>query len=109
VTFNFDMVLTACELGTRFIWFDQRKRSPNRMETALIFLRRWDEWEQEVADGSVVCLKVGRGSKERLTVDQARQRAERRFKSSQKSKGDAKVRANRRRQEILHLDFSNDE
>lgn len=86
VTFNFDMVLTACEVGTRFIWFDQRGNSPTRLETAYIFLRQWDAWESRLSNPSVDCLKVGRGSIEELTVEQARKRAFRRFQASQRSK-----------------------
>jgi predicted nuclease of predicted toxin-antitoxin system len=86
VTFNFDMVLAACEIGVRFIWFDQRKRSPTLLETALIFLRQWETWEAKMSPGSVVCLKAGRQSAEILTPEQARTRASRRFEKAQASK-----------------------
>lgn len=82
-TFNFDMVLAASEEDVRFIWFDQRKRNLNKLETALILLKQWDKWEKELANPSVRCLKVGRNSIERLNPRQARQRALRRFTRSQ--------------------------
>jgi predicted nuclease of predicted toxin-antitoxin system len=86
VTFNFDMVLSACEVGTRFIWFDQRGNSPTKLETAYIFLRQWDSWESRLSNPSVDCLKVGRGSIQELTLQEARKRALRRFKANQRSK-----------------------
>lgn len=86
VTFNFDMVLAACELGVRFIWFDQRGRSPSKLETALIFLRQWERWETELSDPTAACLKVGREATEVLSIDQARTRAERRFRKAEQTK-----------------------
>lgn len=78
VTYNFDMVLAACAAGVRFIWFDQRGRSPTMLETAAIFLRQWETWEEKLADTTVRCLKAGRGSSEVLSVEDAYRRAFRR-------------------------------
>ncbi len=104
LTVNFDMVLAACEEGARFIWFDQRRRSPTMMETAFILLRQWDTWEQKLSDPSAECLKVGRGASRVLSLDQARRRAERRFRESNKSKQDAKKRASDLHQGRLQFD-----
>lgn len=86
LTVNFDMVLAACEVGVRFIWFDQRGRSPTKLETALIILRKWEEWERLLSDPRVVCIKAGRLRTEVLSVDQARKRALRRFQRQQSTR-----------------------
>lgn len=90
-TFNFDMVLSAIEGGTRVLWFDQRGRSPTRMETALILLRQWDAWEKALSDVAVPCLKVGRDSIEVLSVEQAHKRALRRFRENQQAANRSKA------------------
>jgi predicted nuclease of predicted toxin-antitoxin system len=83
VTFNFDMVIAACDLGIRFVWFDQRGRSPTLLETAYIVLRQWEEWEQLLSDKSVSCVKAGRHSNEVLDLEVAKKRAQRRFQQQQ--------------------------
>jgi predicted nuclease of predicted toxin-antitoxin system len=99
-TFNFDMVLACCDLGARFVWFDQRGKSPTRMEAALIFLRQWDQWETAMAPGTE-CVKVGRESVEVLSLDQARARALRRFRESQQGdKRAAKKKASTAQQRL---------
>lgn len=97
LTANYDMVLFAIDEGTRFIWFDQRGRSPTRLEMAHIALNKWDEWEELLSDPSVNCLKVGRSAVEVLSIKAARARAERRFKASQKTK--VRVRAHVKKDE----------
>jgi len=103
------MVLAACETGVRFIWFDQRRRSPTKLETAFIFLRQWDSWEEELSDPSVQCLKVGRGDRTRevLSIDQARRRAARRFRDSQR--GRARVQEHKNLSQQGRLRFNDDE
>lgn len=104
-TFNFDMVLACCDLGTRFVWFDQRGKSPTRMETALIFLRNWDRWEKAMTP-KTECIKVGRESVEVLAVDDARKRALRRFKESQQ--GDRRAAKKRASAAQLSLVFDDE-
>lgn len=106
LTVNFDMVLAACDRGARFIWFDQRSRNLTKMETAFILLKRWDEWERVMARQSVVCLKVGRGTKTVLTVEQAQQRALRRYRRAQANK--QRTRASVAGRNQLQLDFTDE-
>lgn len=103
-TFNFDMVLTACEVGIRFVWFDQRGRSPSKLETAFIFLRQWDTWERHLANPAVECLKVGREAVEELTIEEARKRAERRFRDTKQTQISIREKHNRSQQTLLSFD-----
>jgi len=98
------MVLAACELGVRFIWFDQRGRSLTKIETALIFLRQWEHWESELSASSVACLKTGRGTTDVLSLDQARKRAERRFRKAERTKRRVAEHVNKHREGQLSFE-----
>jgi len=108
LTSNYEMVLTACEIGARFIWFDRRKNNATMLETAFILLRRWDAWEEALADPSVDCLKVGREAIEPLTIEDARRRAERRFKATTAKRRSA-LKRKEDNQQVLALSYEDDE
>jgi predicted nuclease of predicted toxin-antitoxin system len=109
LTVNFDMVMSACDAGVRFIWFDQRGRSPTKLETAFIMLRKWEEWETALADPKVACIKVGRQKTELLSLDQARKRASRRFQRQQSGRKRTAAYVADRTEQQARLDLFNDE
>ena len=79
------------------------------METALILLKQWDQWEKVFSDGTVTCLKVGREARTVLTVEQARNRAARRFRASERTSRRVQKHVNESKQETLRLSFDDDE
>jgi predicted nuclease of predicted toxin-antitoxin system len=65
-TNNYDMVVAAVQENARVIWFyDKNHNSPTKFDTAWLFFRKWNDWEQKLSPPDIYCLRV---SMDRTTV-----------------------------------------
>lgn len=75
-TNNFDMVVAAADEGARLIWFyDRRQNSPTLFNQARLFFRKWERWEELLADPTVECIRVSMSRTTKVSAAAARKQA----------------------------------
>lgn len=107
-TQNFDMVIAAAGQGVRFIWYDGRGGTMTKMETALLLLTRWDEWERTLSDPSVDCIQCTKRGTECLDFEEARRRAQVRMERSARARAKAAKVKYAKRQLPLAFDLDDE-
>ena len=86
-TNNFDMIVSAVNEKASFIWFfDRKDNSPSKYNQGLLFMLRWNSWEDTLAQSDVECLRVSMGRSTPITLEGAKSQAQEQMERREKNR-----------------------